>query len=285
MKILLIFFILPSLLFAQLTSYDVDLAKEVKNYQNSSLLKKKYISLDSDYYKDYISRDININDQLTQPQRDLAEGTLYLQMTLISTIIALALMPESVSKWDKDSLNEKPLDEKWKENVAAGPVWDKDDFFINYIGHPVSGAWYYTMARNYGISPGGSFAYSVFLSTFIWEYGYEAFAEIPSWQDLFSTPIIGSLMGEYFYYLGKEIDKNNGEVWGSKTLGNISYFFIDPFGNMANGLSSWLDLSVTMRFQTYQLSREQEKQQYDLHLRKPQQFSQLDYGVWLNIEF
>ncbi len=184
-----------------------------------------------------------------------------------------------------DALNEKPLTERWKENVAAGPVWDSDNFYINYLGHPFSGAWYYTMARNDGIDVYGSFLYSAFVSTFIWEYGYEAFAEIPSIQDLISTPVIGSFMGEYMYYLEGELDKNRGYIFGSKYLGNIAYFAIDPLGNIADGIGGLFDVSVTMHFQTYQLYNSLELSHYNRALQKPQEFRNYDYGVVLNFAY
>ncbi|MFZ2890098.1 DUF3943 domain-containing protein, partial [Sulfuricurvum sp.] len=52
------------------------------------------------------------------------------------------------------------------------------------------------MARNDGLSIGESAAFSTLMSTFFWEYGYEAFAEVPSIQDLIFTPLVGSLFGE-----------------------------------------------------------------------------------------
>jgi hypothetical protein len=193
-------------------------------------------------------------------------------------------MPSSVTKWEDDG-ERKSLSQKWKENVKAGPVWDEDEFFINYIGHPVSGAWYYTLARNDGFDEFDSFLYSVFLSTFVWEYGYEAFAEIPSIQDLFSTPIIGSLMGEGMYYLEKQLDANSGIIWGSKYLGNISYFFLNPFGRMANGMESLLNLSVSMRFETYQQTSYMAHKEYNNMISKPTQFRNPYYGVLMNFEF
>ncbi len=194
-------------------------------------------------------------------------------------------LPESISKWDLSALEDKSLTDRWKEHVAAGPVWDEDEFFINYVGHPLSGAWYYTMARNDGLSPFGSFMYSVFVSSIVWEYGYEAFAEIPSIQDLISTPVIGSLMGEYMYYLESEIDKNHGAILSSKYLGNFAYFAIDPLGNIANSIGGFFDISLTMRFQTYQLYNSRKLSNYNKALQKPQQFSNYDYGVIINLEY
>lgn len=46
---------------------------------------------------------------------------------------ALALMPESITNWEKDDVQ---LMNQWWDNVRQGPVWDRDAWVINYIGHP-----------------------------------------------------------------------------------------------------------------------------------------------------
>jgi len=267
-----------------LANEDTNFYQEVKDYQYTELLKQNFVALDADKDKDYVPQNINVNELLSSPSKKVAKDTVYLQFLLIGTIGVLYMMPDSVTNWDSSD-NDQSLSEKWKENVKAGPVMDEDDFVINYIGHPVSGAWYYTLARNDGYDELDSFLYSVFLSTFVWEYGYEAFAEIPSIQDLFSTPIIGSIMGEGMYYLEKQLDANHGIIWGSKYLGNVSYFFLNPFGQIANGMSDYLDMSVTMRFQTYQKQSYMAQMQYDRTISKPPQFYNPYYGVLIDLEF
>lgn len=205
---------------------------------------------------DYSPQNIRINDHLSFPHKKTIEDTLYLQSVMLSSIALLALMPESVTNWNAAKLEEKPLSERWKDHTGSKPVWDDDHWAINYIGHPVSGAWYYTMGRNDGLSIGESAVFSTILSTFFWEYGYEAFAEAPSIQDLIVTPVAGSLLGEGMIVLQKKLDKQGGMLWGSETLGDISYFLIDPLGNIAywmqNSLSSLgINTEVTMTFQTY----------------------------------
>jgi hypothetical protein len=162
---------------------------------------------------------------------------------------------------------------------------DKDDFFNNYIGHPVSGAWYYNMARNLGFDEFYSFLFSGFVSTFIWEYGYEAFAEIPSIQDLIATPVVGAVIGEYFHYLEKQLDKNRGLIWNNQSLGNISYFLLNPIGNVSDGLSKFFDVNVTMRFKTYQPLYSIKQNNYNQLINKPTQFSNFEYSLILNFEF
>jgi hypothetical protein len=47
------------------------------------------------------------------------------------------LTPESVSKWTPEQ--RKTSMRRWWENVQH-PVWDKDHWYVNYLGHPYFGA-------------------------------------------------------------------------------------------------------------------------------------------------
>lgn len=206
--------------------------------------------------KDYSPQLINVNETLPYRYRTVVEDSIYLQGVMLSSLTVLALMPESITNWNAAKLEEKSLSQRWKDHVSTKPVWDNDSWVINYIGHPVSGAWYYTMARNDGLSIGESTAVSALMSTFFWEYGYEAFAEVPSIQDLIFTPLFGSILGEGMFVLQGKLDDQGGVLWGSKTLGNLSYFLIDPLGNIADWMKNSLqqlhiDADVTMTIQTY----------------------------------
>ena len=117
---------------------------------------------------------------------------------------------------------------KWHQHVKEGPVTDKDDLFLNYIAHPYVGAWYYMAGRSSGVGIFGSFLYSFAFSTFFWEYGIEAFAEIPSKQDLIITPIGGSILGEGFYILKRHIIENDYELLNSKFFGKLMIWLMDP---------------------------------------------------------
>lgn len=207
-------------------------------------------------HQEYLPQLINVNEQLPDRYRSVIEDSIYLQGVMLSSIGLLALMPESITNWNAAKLEEKSLSQRWKDHVTTKPVWDNDSWVINYIGHPVSGAWYYTMARNDGLSIQESAVVSVLMSTFVWEYGYEAFAEVPSIQDLIFTPLFGSIFGEGMFMLQGKLDEQGGMLWGSKTLGSVSYFLIDPLGNIAdwmeNGLNNFhINADVTMMIQTY----------------------------------
>jgi len=179
---------------------------------------------------------------LTSTDRNLLTETRNLSYLMAATMGLLWVLPESISKWDKEEIKNSGFLTKWKQNVSQKPVVDKDDFFINYVGHPISGAAYYTIARNLGYSKFESFGYSVMMSTFFWEYGVEALAERPSIQDLILTPVLGSLLGEMFYSWAKKIqNENNGEVLGSKKLGKVILFLLNPAGGISNSINRVLN--------------------------------------------
>jgi hypothetical protein len=160
--------------------------------------------------------------------------TLYVGAAIVIFGV-LWVSPESFSHWDKESIKQNGIFWKWKQNVNDGPVMDHDSFFINYVTHPYSGAVYFMTARSSGFTFLESFGYSAIMSTFFWEYGIEAFAEIPSIQDLISTPILGSAMGEGFFYAKKSILRHDKRVLKSRFLGKTTLFLIDPFNSILNG--------------------------------------------------
>jgi hypothetical protein len=203
--------------------------------------------------EDYSPKYININDAVGTKYNAITEDTVYLQGFMLGTIGAISSLPEGISKWDKNSLKDRSLSDRWYDNVSNGPVWDKDNNYVNYVGHPLAGATYYTLARNDGLSIAESSTYSFLMSTFFWEYGYEAFSEIPSIQDLIVTPLFGSIVGEYAYGLQLDINRNGGEIFGSKTIGNFGYFCLNPIGSlteyMKNGITK--DIRVNMYYSVY----------------------------------
>ncbi len=263
---------------------DVPLAQDLQSYHMQALMQEQFVAFNSGLDKDYVADHINVNEQMSAEYRLLVEDTAYTQVALIAGVGVLVLLPESISKWDLEELQKKSLSERWKEHVTTKPVWDQDDFAINYIGHPVSGAVYYAMARNDGLSIFESAAFSTVMSTFFWEYGYEAFAEIPSIQDLIFTPLIGSFLGEGMHILEKNLDKNEGVIWGSKGLGSFSYFWLDPMGNMAEGLGDFFDISVTMEFTNFPHQNDPSQFRFTNQGSDPVRFQDRDYGFIITLQ-
>jgi hypothetical protein len=180
----------------------------------------------------------------------ISESTNYMAFLHIAAAGLLYLMPESVTNWDKSTMSLSTVTDKWVRDVKSGPVWDKDDWVINYIGHPYQGAAYYVFARQSGYEWKGAFLFSTIISTFMWEYGFESFGEVPSTQDLIVTPIAGSILGEILLNGGKRIAENDGKVLGSRVLGNISLVLIDPAGSAVKALQKFTNAPSRIKTRT-----------------------------------
>ena len=163
--------------------------------------------------------------------RYLGVSTSIFLMGAVLAALTLYLLPESISNWEKTSFHEdiSNLGSKWWANVSEPPVWDNDALWLNYITHPYWGSVYYLQARYAGLKPMESFGYSVLLSTVFWEYGIEAVAENPSIQDLIITPVLGSLLGEFFYQTSLSIINNNETLYNSRALGITVLTLMNPF--------------------------------------------------------
>jgi hypothetical protein len=155
-------------------------------------------------------------------------GVIIVTGTEIASGIFLALLPREFSKWDDTAYQRGSANLKraWTEP----PVWDGDNVFNNYMGHPYAGAFYYNMMRSQGGTVWQSVGYTVFQSA-LWEYVVEAVAEQPSIQDLIVTPVAGSLLGELFHQLSLEILKKGNLNFGQKVL----VFFLNPSWVINNG--------------------------------------------------
>jgi len=120
-------------------------------------------------------------------------------------ITVLMLSPKEVTGWSPDWTQDA-----WrnmKRSLTMLPVWDDDDWQINYVGHPIAGSWYYNSLRSQNASIFHSFLFAT-AQSFIWEYFIEATAEKPSTQDLFVTPIVGAILGESTHRLTINMRRN-----------------------------------------------------------------------------
>lgn len=158
----------------------------------------------------------------------LAINTGALYVAGIAALGVLQALPEDATAWNKDRITSIPFWKRWSTHVKHGPVWDGDSFIFNYILHPYGGATYYMSARSSGCNIMWSALYATFVSTVFWEYGIEAFMEIPSLQDLIITPFAGTIIGEGFYVLKRHIVSQGYSLFGSQLLGNIVAYIIDP---------------------------------------------------------
>ncbi len=217
-----------------LNVYKTGMSNDIPNDANTT-------QFSIDYAQKYL-----VYDPVRDPKRLLLNTGLFCGAALVSFGI-LWVSPESFSNWDKDEIREEGFFKKWRENVQAGPVWDEDNWVLNWVTHPWAGAVYYMSARGSGFKWWESFMYSTLMSTLFWEYGVESFAEIPSWQDLLITPIIGSALGECFFVWKGKIVRNEKRVLNSKFLGISSLIIMDPF----NELLGFMGYKTKNKMQTY----------------------------------
>ena len=158
----------------------------------------------------------------------------------------LYVSPESVSGWSEQSKNEFSFG-VWRDNVS-NPHRDSDDHFINYVLHPYWGATYYIRGVERGLDGAASFAFSAFLSA-LFEFGLEALFEQPSYQDLWTTPMLGTLIGEvWFRPLRERIRAKPGRLdWRDKTLMALT----DPLGVVGAETDRRLGLMPELRLHAF----------------------------------
>ncbi len=156
-------------------------------------------------------------------------NTAVLSGAFVSTLFVLECLPEDATSWNRAAIQSVPPFKRWFRNVfKRGPEWDHDNPIFNYVLHPYAGAAYFMSARTQGFNFWQSMLYSACISTIGWEFGIEAFMERPSYQDIVVTPVIGSIIGELFYRLKRNIVSHDYRLAGSPVLGNIVVFLIDP---------------------------------------------------------
>ena len=89
----------------------------------------------------------------------------------------------------------------WNNLYSSWEI-DEDAFITNQIGHPYQGSLYFTAARSSRVGFWGSIGYT-FIGSLSWEYLMET--ERPSVNDLITTTIGGSLLGEVMHRLSDAI--------------------------------------------------------------------------------
>mgnify|MGYP000891222558 CR=1 FL=1 len=143
---------------------------------------------------------------------------------------SLVAMPEEISKWDK---NNKLKWSSMKKNFIAAytlpPVIDHDFWYINYLGHPYQGGFYFNNLRSQGADFWTSAVFCAGQSL-IWEYVLESVFEQPSIQDLISTPLAGVVVGELTHRATLRMRKN-----GFNTIEKIVVCIINPSYAINNG--------------------------------------------------
>jgi len=107
--------------------------------------------------------------------------------------------PKDIYRTTPNTFREHLTDSKW--------VLDNDQFSVNQFLHPYGGSVYYGLARSTGLNFWESFLYST-AGSFLWEMGGEK--TDPSINDMITTPIGGTFLGEPFFRMANLLLASGG---------------------------------------------------------------------------
>ena len=195
-----------------------------------------------------------------EPYRDgagLWRDTKYFLGYQFGAIAILYAMPESVSGWSDEQKKDYSLSVWWEKTTH--PENDSDDFYINYILHPYWGASYFVRARERGYNNWQAFGYSALLSS-IFEFGLEAMAEEPSKQDLWVTPVIGSMVGMYFMHVRGNVRARDIERGYRSTGDKWLWVLTDPLGSLNRQFDKWFGWDTEVGLRPYRAQSKNEAQ-------------------------
>lgn len=155
-----------------------------------------------------VAYSLNFNHQDDRFGKKLLRGTCYSTGYNLTIVSYLLIAPERISNWDKEEKFQiKSILNQYKKSYTSPPVWDSDLWYINYVGHPYQGSFYYNTVRSQNAKVWQSALFCVGHSL-LWEYGWEAGMEQPSIQDLFTTTFAGMALGELSHVATKKLSKN-----------------------------------------------------------------------------
>ena len=137
--------------------------------------------------------------------KKIGRAELFIGGVELLGMTVLICLPKEVTKWSHDWAQDALRN--MKRSFTTLPVWDKDDWALNYIGHPIAGSYYYNALRSQNASRFHSFLFAT-AQSFIWEYFIEGMAEKPSVQDLIVTPVAGYVLGETTHQLTMNMRRN-----------------------------------------------------------------------------
>lgn len=122
------------------------------------------------------------------PEREITQRQKLLDVTAMYGVTWI-VYPLSQPREVKDEGSFK----LWRKNFGQ-LTFDKDEPFWNWLIHPISGSQLFLFYRARGYSRIDAFKMT-FISSTLFELTVEIYTEKASVQDLFQTPVIGSILG------------------------------------------------------------------------------------------
>jgi len=163
---------------------------------------------------DSVSQRFLLRNEQAQFGRKFLRGSLEVMSYNLLTTALLFALPQDVSNWYKK--DRRAVNMQYRRTFTHLPVYDADVWYINYLGHPYTGACYYNAVRSQGAKfwQAGLFSFG---HSLVWEYVAEGGLEQPSIQDLIVTPVVGSILGELIHH-STMVMSRNGFKWYEKVF-------------------------------------------------------------------
>ena len=176
----------------------------------------------------HVSNKDPFHEELTPPQdiqeQTKKEGSLLYPTLYVLTFQGIGLALISSLDHDDSSYQSFQYDH-FEDGFTHSPDWDPDDWYWNYLGHPLWGSETYLRARSQNFTWWQSFLFALAASTF-WEFCVESWVTPPSEQDLFITPLAGIIIGEGRYIAKRSLVKRKG------TSARVLSVVIDPLQSL-----------------------------------------------------
>lgn len=180
-------------------------------------------------YRDSLSAKLILRNEQAPFGRKFLRGSVCVLSFEAASTLLLFTLPKNYSNWKDPSGAE--MRANFKRAFTSPPVFDKDHWSINYLGHPFMGSYMYNAVRSQNARVWQSSLFCLG-HVLLWEYGFESFSEQPSAQDLIVTPLAGILLGESFHQLTKLMSRN-----GFKWYEIVAVMVINPMYGINNGFA------------------------------------------------
>ena len=177
--------------------FEFSIRNTFERYENSNFNTKNDIYSQEEYI-------LYSNEEVIHDIQKSRKKSTYLRAAIeTSTIlgfVSLFYWLRNNSSYDYDY--DVKFDTLWKKLSGKAIRFDDNNIGANsFPGHPLSGSYYYLIARNNNLSRTESFLWS-FASSTINEFLIE-FREVASLSDFVVTPVAGATVGEAMYQFGK----------------------------------------------------------------------------------
>jgi hypothetical protein len=140
-------------------------------------------------------------------------------LTHLSVVYGLSIILYGATQWDH--VREDGSFTLYRKNFGS-LTFDQDEPFWNWLVHPLSGSQLFLFYRAHHYSRPHALGMA-FISSALFEFTIETYTEPASIQDLYQTPILGSMLGAGIEVLSTKLINSDNYI--ARLLGHV----INPF--------------------------------------------------------